>query len=59
MQGVAGLVVMPHKTTATRSSTGPASSTEVKAGTDEKSPSLPNPTNDKGAEGITVCRLWF
>jgi len=57
MQGVAGLVVMPHKTTATKSSTGPASSAEVKAGTDEKYPSLPNPTNDKGAEGISVCLL--
>ena len=59
MQGVASLVVMPHKTTETRSSVGPASSTEAKVGTDEKSPSQPNPTEVKGAEGITVCLLLF
>ena len=50
---------MPHKTAETRCSVGPNSSTEVKVGTDEKSPSLPNPTETKGAEGITVCLLLF
>ncbi|XP_020625710.1 uncharacterized protein LOC110063102 [Orbicella faveolata] len=59
MQGVASLVAMPHKTTETRSSVGPASSTEVKVGTDKNSPSLPNPTEAKGAEGIAVCLLLF
>ena len=57
MQGVASLVVMPHKTTETRSSVGPASSTEAKVGTDEKSSPLPHPTDGKGTEGITVCLL--
>lgn len=59
MQGVASLVAMPHKTTETRSSVGPASSTEVKVGTDKNSPSLPNLTEAKGAEGIAVCLLLF
>ena len=45
MQGVASLVVMPHKTT------GAASSTEVTTG--EQSPaSLSNPTDTKATEGI-------
>lgn len=59
MQGVASIIAMPHKTAETRCSVGPNSSTEVKVGTDEKSPSLPNPTETKGAEGITVCLLLF
>jgi len=59
MQGVASSVVMPHKTTETRSSVGPASSTEVKVGTDEKSSSQPNQTEAKGVEGIAVCLLLF
>lgn len=53
MQGVASLVVMPHKTTDTRSSVSPASSTEVTTG--EKSPtSLSNPAEAKATEGIYV-----
>ena len=57
MQGVGSIVAMPHKTAETRCSVVPPSSTGVKAGTDEKSPSLPNPTEAKGAEGIPVCHL--
>ncbi|XP_078353446.1 DNA-binding protein RFX2-like isoform X2 [Oculina patagonica] len=49
MQGVARLVVMPHKTTDTRCSVSPTSSTEVTTG--EKSPaSLSNPTEAKATE---------
>lgn len=59
MQGVASIVAMPHKTAQTRCSVGSNSSTEVKVGTDEKSPSLPNPTEAKGAEGIAVYLLFF
>jgi len=51
MQGVASSVVMPHKTTETKGSVGPASSTEAKVGTDEKSHSQPNPAEAKGVEG--------
>ena len=59
MQGVGSIVVMPHKTAETRCSVGAPSSTEVKVGTDEKRPSLPNTTEAKGAEGIAICHLLF
>lgn len=59
MQGAASLVLMPHKTTETRCSVGPASSTEVKVGTDKKSPSLSNPREAKGVEGTVVYLLLF
>ena len=59
MQGVGSIAAMPHKTAETRCSVGPPSSTGVKVGTDEKSPSLPNTTEAKGAEGIAVCHLLF
>lgn len=49
MQGVASLVLMPHKTTGTRCSVSSAS-TEV--GAKEKSPSLSNPSETKAKEGI-------
>ena len=49
MQGVASLVLMPHKTTGTRCSVRSAS-TEV--GAREKSPSLSNPSETKAKEGI-------
>ncbi|XP_027055927.1 uncharacterized protein LOC113682938 [Pocillopora damicornis] len=48
MQGVASLVLMPHKTTGTRCSVSSAS-TEV--GAREKSPSLSNPSETKAKEG--------
>lgn len=50
MQGVASLVLMPHKTTGTRCSVSSAS-TEV--GAREKSPSLSNPSETKAKEGIS------
>lgn len=50
MQGVASLVLMPHKTTDSRSSVSSAS-TEV--GTREKSPvALSSPSETKAKEGI-------
>ena len=54
MQGVAGLVVMPHKTTDTRCSVGPATSTDVSVG--EKDPSSPSKpaTEGKVAADTTV-----
>lgn len=54
MQGVASLVVMPHKTTDTRCSVSPASSTEVTTTGEKSSASLSNPTEAKATEGIYV-----
>ena len=57
MQGVASIIAMPHKTDETRCSVGPTSSPDVKVATDEKGPSLPNPTEAKGVEGNAVSLL--
>ena len=57
MQGVASIIAMPHKTDETGCSAGPTSSPDVKVATDEKGPSLPNPTEAKGAEGNAVSLL--
>ena len=46
MQGVAGFVVMPHKTTDTRCSVAPATSTDVGVG--DKSPASPSKPTTAG-----------
>lgn len=56
MQGVAGLVLMPHKTTDGRCSVGPATSTDVGAG--EKTPSSPSkPTTEGNREYLSLERV--
>ena len=57
MQGVAGLVLMPHKTNDGRCSVGPATSTDVGAG--EKTPSSPSKPTTEGNRGYLLLERVF
>ena len=57
MQGVAGLVVMPHKTTDTRCSVGPASSTDVGIG--EKEPASPSKPTTEGKVTADIVESFY